>query len=41
MLDEYYELHGWSQKTGLQKREILEELNLHSVAQSLIEAGKL
>jgi aldehyde:ferredoxin oxidoreductase len=41
MLDEYYELQGWNQKTGLQKKEILEELNLHSVAQRLIEARKL
>lgn len=41
MLDDYYELHGWNQKTGLQKRKILEELNLHSVAQRLVEAGKL
>jgi aldehyde:ferredoxin oxidoreductase len=41
MLDEYYELQGWNQKTGLQKKEILEELNLHSVAQHLIEARKM
>jgi len=41
MLDEYYELHGWDVETGLQKREILESLDLHIVADKLAEVGLL
>ena len=34
-LDEYYEVRGWDQRTGLQTWEKLIELELDSVAQEL------
>jgi aldehyde:ferredoxin oxidoreductase len=41
MKDEFYQIRGWDVPTGLQKRAILEELNLNDVAQSLGNAGLL
>jgi len=41
MLDEYYDLHGWDPKTGLQTRNVLDRLDLGDVAKALKEAGKL
>lgn len=41
MLDEYYEVRGWDLETGIPKREKLEELGLHDVAEELQRLGKL
>jgi aldehyde:ferredoxin oxidoreductase len=41
MLDEYYQIHGWSLKTSFPKRSTLEELGLDSVADDLERIGKL
>jgi aldehyde:ferredoxin oxidoreductase len=41
MLDEYYKTRGWDLKTGIPKREKLEELGLHDVAKELQMLGKL
>lgn len=41
MLDEYYGLHGWDPKTGLQTRETFAGLDLKSVADRLGESGRL
>lgn len=41
MLDEYYELRGWNEETGLPTRETLEELDLEEVAEELHRHGKL
>jgi aldehyde:ferredoxin oxidoreductase len=38
MLDEFYELWGWDQKSGMQTRESLEKVGLKDVADKL--AGK-
>ena len=40
-LDEYYEFHGWDKKTGLQRKQKLEELGMHSVAEVLERVGPL
>lgn len=40
-LDRYYEIHGWDIKSGWQKRETLEKLELKSVADKLSIYGKL
>lgn len=39
MRDEYYRLRGWDPKTGLQKTETLERLDLADVAQELKQEG--
>jgi aldehyde:ferredoxin oxidoreductase len=41
MLEEYYRLHGWDPKTGLQTEEILKELGLGFVREKLTKAGKI
>lgn len=41
MLDEYYKERGWDSKTGIPKREKLEELGLQNVAKELEMLGKL
>ena len=41
MLDAYYELHGWDEKTGLPKYDTLEMLGLEDVAKKLKKEGKL
>jgi aldehyde:ferredoxin oxidoreductase len=41
MLDRFYQLHGWDQKTGLQNRECLIRLELDDVADKLEKIGKL
>lgn len=41
MLDEYYKLHGWDQKTSWPTRETLEKLDLREVADTLGQVGKL
>jgi len=41
LLDEYYELRGWEQTTGLPTREKLIELGLHDIADELLKLGKL
>jgi aldehyde:ferredoxin oxidoreductase len=41
MLEEYYLLHGWDPKTGLQTKGILNELGLGFVLEKLEKAGKL
>jgi aldehyde:ferredoxin oxidoreductase len=41
MLDRFYELHGWDQKTGLQNQECLSRLELDDVADKLERMGKL
>lgn len=41
MLDEYYELHGWDKKTGLQSASRLVELGLKEVVDGLSETGRL
>ena len=41
MLDEYYELHGWSRKTSFPKRKTLVDLGLETVARDLDRIGKL
>jgi aldehyde:ferredoxin oxidoreductase len=41
MLEEYYRLHGWDSKTGLQTEELLKELNLSFVLERLKAAGKV
>jgi aldehyde:ferredoxin oxidoreductase len=41
MLDEYYSLHSWDRETGLQTRQILEELDLKNVADRLETVGLL
>jgi len=41
MLEEYYRIHGWDPKTGLQTKAILSELGLLFVLEKLKEAGKL
>ncbi|HHX87121.1 MAG TPA: hypothetical protein GX693_02950, partial [Firmicutes bacterium] len=35
MLSNYYQLHGWDPKTGLQKKEVLEELGAREIIQYL------
>jgi len=41
MLDNFYELHGWDKETGLQTRDLLENLDLKDVADKLSQAGRL
>ncbi|MBW1820104.1 MAG: aldehyde ferredoxin oxidoreductase C-terminal domain-containing protein, partial [Deltaproteobacteria bacterium] len=41
MIEEYYNLHGWDPKTGLQTEEVLRELDLSFVLKRLKNAGKL
>ena len=41
MLDQFYELHGWDKKTGLQTRTGLANLGMDSVAAKLQKAGRL
>lgn len=41
MLEEYYNLHGWDPKTGLQTEAVLRELGLLFVLKKLKDAGKL
>jgi len=41
MLQEYYNLHGWDPKTGLQTEAVLGDLSLLSVLKKLKNAGKL
>jgi len=41
MLDEYYELRGWSLESGIPKRETLEKLGLRQEAGELEAMGKL
>jgi len=41
MIEEYYNLHGWDPKTGLQTEEVLRELDLSFVLKRLKDAGKL
>jgi aldehyde:ferredoxin oxidoreductase len=41
MLEQYYTLHGWDSRTGLQTRECLESLGLDHVATDLSRANKL
>ena len=41
MLDEYYDLHGWDRKTGLQTESGLRSLSMEDVAEKLARAGKL
>ncbi len=41
MLDEYYDLHGWDRKTGLQRRKTLVALGLEDLASELDRDGKL
>ena len=41
MKDEYYEIRGWDVSTGLLKRENLEALGLHEVADTLEAEGLL
>lgn len=41
MLDEYYELRGWSKKTGLPTRSKLEDLDLQYIADDLEKLGLL
>jgi aldehyde:ferredoxin oxidoreductase len=40
MLDEFYNLWGWDQKTGMQTREGLEKIGLKDVADKLSRQGK-
>jgi aldehyde:ferredoxin oxidoreductase len=39
MLDEYYEARGWDLKTGIPRREKLEELGLGYIAKELDRLG--
>jgi len=41
MLDEFYELQGWDEETGLQTRQGLAEIGLEDLVNKLAEAGKL
>jgi len=41
MLDEYYHLHGWDKRTGIQTRDGLMELGMEEVAKKLENAEKL
>ena len=41
MLEEYYRLHEWDPKTGLQTEAILKELGLGFVLEKLAKAGKV
>lgn len=41
VLDRYYELHGWDEKTGWQTRQGLTELGMQDIAGKLESAGKL
>ena len=41
LLDEYYELRGWDQRTGLPTREKLIELGLRDVADELLRLDRL
>jgi len=41
LMDEFYELRGWDPKTGIPKREKLEELGLDFIVQNLQRIGKL
>jgi aldehyde:ferredoxin oxidoreductase len=41
MLDDFYELHGWDRRTGLQTQKCLVNLGLEDVAKKLEERGKL
>ena len=39
MMDEYYTIRGWDVKSGLQKREKLEELELSDITPELQKGG--
>ena len=39
VLDEYYDYHGWDKKSGLQKKEKLEELGLEEIIPVLAREG--
>ena len=39
--DEYYQLRGWDHQTGWPTAERLKELDLHDIAQKLIDEGLL
>jgi aldehyde:ferredoxin oxidoreductase len=41
ILDEYYACRGWDERTGLQKRETLENLGLKEIADDLAQRGRL
>lgn len=41
MLDEFYKLWGWDEKTGMQTRTDLEKLGLKDVAENITKQGKL
>jgi len=41
MVDDYYDNVGWDKKTGAPKRETLEALKLHDVAEELERMGKI
>ncbi len=41
LLNRYYELHGWDQRTGKPFRETFQRLNLGEIQQKLEENGKL
>ena len=41
LLDEYYELRGWNQTTGVPTREKLVELGLDDVADELSSLGRI
>jgi len=41
ILDEYYGCRGWNEKTGLPKKETLEKLGLHDIAEDLGKRKRL
>ncbi len=41
MLDQYYDLHNWDRKTGLQTRKCLENLDMANIVKVLKKEGKL
>jgi aldehyde:ferredoxin oxidoreductase len=41
MLDQFYDLHGWDRRTGLQTRKCLLDLRMEEVAEKLSKAGRI
>ncbi|MCP4613097.1 MAG: hypothetical protein GY845_30760, partial [Planctomycetes bacterium] len=41
MKDEYYQIRGWDERTGLQTRESLEKIEMKDIADDLGKRGLL
>jgi len=41
MLEEYYKVRGWDQRTGMPTRRALEKVGLNTIADELEKMGRL